>query len=117
MPSLSLIHISLGSYVCERIFVTRHIKAEIPELLEDGSLGVAVIAPGVFGVTGIETEEVITSVSKRIEADLVVLIDSLAALEHRRIGTSVQISDTGIIPGSGVGNKRTPLNSRTQKDL
>ena len=104
---------ALGSYVCERIFVTRHIKAEIPELLEDGSLGVAVIAPGVFGVTGIETEEVITSVSKRIEADLVVLIDSLAALEPRRIGTSVQISDTGIIPGSGVGNKRTPLNSRT----
>lgn len=104
---------SLGPKCSDKIFVTRHIKEYIPEAIDERSASVAAIAPGVLGMTGIESEEVILSLLEKLNAEALVAIDSLAAREIRRIGASIQITDTGIQPGAGVGNKRARITDRT----
>lgn len=97
---------SLGPSVVEKIYVTRHLKALYPDKIGPGFRDVCAIAPGVLGLTGIETGEIIFGIVQRIRPDIVIAIDALAARSLHRLNTTIQISDTGIYPGSGVGNKR-----------
>lgn len=97
---------SLGSKVIENVEVTRHIKKYYPQFLKEGARGISSFAPSVMGKTGIETLEIIQGVVDKIKPKLIIAIDSLASRSIERVNKSVQISDTGIIPGGGVGNER-----------
>lgn len=98
---------SLGPAVAEKTLVTRHMLGSVFSAPQMRS--VCAVAPGVLGVTGIETAEMIESLVRGIRPRAVVCIDALAARDSERIGCTVQISNTGIQPGSGVGNHRRPL--------
>ncbi|MDI6823051.1 MAG: GPR endopeptidase [Bacillota bacterium] len=97
---------ALGPRVVEQLFVTRHLRELVPPELKGRMRALCAIAPGVLGTTGIETGEVIRGIASRVNPDLVVAVDSLAARSLDRIMTTVQLADTGIHPGSGVGNRR-----------
>ena len=101
---------ALGPKVTEGIMVTRHLKTVMPEVMDDSVRPVCSIAPGVLGVTGVETVEIIKGTVERVKPDLVICIDALAARRVERVNTTIQISDTGISPGAGVGNNRKQIN-------
>lgn len=104
---------SLGPKVINEIDVTRHILHYMPEVLEEGTRSVSAISPGVLGTTGIETLEVITGIVENIKPKLIVVIDALASRSMDRISSSIQLADTGIVPGAGVGNTRKELSQNT----
>lgn len=104
---------ALGPKVISYLEVTRHIIEFAPEYLSRPVRAVSAISPGVLGTTGIETSEIIKGVIDRVKPDLVIAIDALASRKLERISTTIQIADTGINPGSGVGNKRSPLSKET----
>ncbi|MCL6558669.1 MAG: GPR endopeptidase [Firmicutes bacterium] len=101
---------ALGPRVIDNSMVTRHLYKYAPEELRGGMRSVSAIAPGVLGITGIETAEIIKGVVEKIKPDLIIVVDSLAAGSVDRIATTIQIADTGISPGSGIGNKRAGIN-------
>ena len=104
---------ALGPKVVNRILVTRHILESIPEDIRDSVGNVAAVSPGVLGITGIETAEIIKGITQRVKPDVIIAIDALAARSVSRINSTIQLSDTGISPGAGIGNCRTPLNEET----
>jgi spore protease len=93
--------------------VTRHMYNYAPEEIKPGMRSVSAISPGVLGITGIETAEIIKGVVEKIKPELVIVVDALAAGSVERIATTIQIADTGVSPGSGIGNKRTGINKDT----
>jgi spore protease len=97
---------ALGPRVVKDLLVTRHIKKLEPETLGEGFRPVAAIAPGVLGITGVETGEIVQGLVEKIRPDLLIAVDALAARSLNRLHTTIQLADTGIHPGSGVGNKR-----------
>lgn len=102
---------SLGPKALEDIIVTRHLF-----LLgnpEENILKISKIAPGVMADTGIETQDIISSIAGKIKPSLIIVIDALAASTISRINKSIQITDTGIHPGSGIGNMRKEISSDT----
>ena len=102
---------ALGPLSCSMILATRHISGELAKSVGLGSLRPsAVISPGVLGQTGVETAEIIKGLAQRLKPSAVIVIDALAARRLSRLGCTVQMSDTGIIPGSGVGNSRCAIN-------
>ncbi len=102
---------SLGPSVCDNVLVSRHIKVYSPELIDERISELSAIAPGVLGITGIETVEVIKGVAEKIKPGVIIAIDSLASRKLCRVSTTYQLTDTGISPGSGIGNKRKSINS------
>lgn len=104
---------ALGPRVVGRLVVTRHLHGELPADLKGRLRSVAAVAPGVLGITGMETGEIVQGIVERVRPDVVVAVDALAARSVHRIGTTFQIADTGIHPGSGVGNHRAALNRET----
>ncbi|MBO1626475.1 GPR endopeptidase [Bacillus cereus] len=104
---------ALGPIVVENVLVTRHLFKLQPESVEEGYRPVSAIRPGVMGITGIETSDVIYGIIEKTKPDFVIAIDALAARSIERVNSTVQISDTGIHPGSGVGNKRKELSKET----
>ena len=104
---------ALGPRVVENLMVTRHLLEMSPPELRQGLRAIAAISPGVLGLTGIETGEIIMGVSERIGAKAVICIDALASRSVERLCSTIQISDTGIHPGAGVGNRRLPINQDT----
>ncbi len=105
---------ALGPKSARRILATRHIQGDIARSTGlDRLRAVAVLATGVTGQTGIETGELILSVCERIKPAAVVVIDALASRRLERLGCTVQITDTGISPGDGVGNHRAKINRDT----
>ncbi|MCK0471612.1 GPR endopeptidase [Halalkalibacter sp. APA_J-10(15)] len=100
---------ALGPIAVENLLVTRHLYELAPEQVEDGFRPVSAISPGVMGVTGIETSDVIFGVIEKTKPDFVIAIDALASRSITRVNSTIQISDTGIHPGSGVGNKRKEI--------
>lgn len=100
---------ALGPKVISRVFVTRHLLKYIPEQMGTGIRPVSAISPGVMGITGIETAEIIRGIIEKISPACVIAIDALAASSVERICSTIQIADTGINPGSGVGNTRQSL--------
>ncbi|NLT20862.1 MAG: GPR endopeptidase [Syntrophomonadaceae bacterium] len=105
---------SLGPKFIEYSPITRHYHSYAPDALVEGMRPTCGIAPGVLGITGLETFEVIKGIVDNIKPALLVIVDALAAQNVDRIGTTIQISNTGIQPGAGVGNLRHSL---TQADL
>ncbi|MBE7063542.1 MAG: GPR endopeptidase [Ruminococcaceae bacterium] len=103
---------SLGPKVIPRLVVTRHLFSHLPQTVEHLA-PVCALAPGVLGITGIETGEIIKGVAERVKPDLVIVVDALASRKTERVSTTIQIADTGISPGSGVGNKRKTINAET----
>jgi spore protease len=104
---------ALGPRVVDQLLVTRHIAQFAPEELAEGLRSVSAISPGVLGLTGIETGEIIKGIVDNIKPDLVIAIDALAARSVSRVCTTIQLTDTGINPGSGVGNKRLGITKET----
>ena len=102
---------SLGPRTAERVLVTRHIGDSLPWGAEMNSVCAA--APGVLGVTGMETAEILRGMVAHVKPDAVIAVDALAARSSKRIASTIQITDTGITPGSGVGNHRKALDRRT----
>ena len=104
---------SLGPKVINEIDVTRHIINYLPQYVEEGTRMVSAIAPGVLGTTGIETVEILKGIVDNIHPKLVIVIDALASRSIERISSTVQVSDTGIVPGAGVGNTRSEISIKT----
>ena len=104
---------SLGPKVISDIDITRHLINYLPQYVEEGTRMVSAISPGVLGTTGIETIEILTGIVQNINPKLLIVIDALASRSIERISSSIQLSDTGIIPGAGVGNTRKEISKRT----
>ena len=104
---------SLGPKVINEIDVTRHLINYLPQYVEEGTRMVSAIAPGVLGTTGIETVEILKGVVDNIKPKLIIVIDALASRSIERISSTVQLSDTGIVPGAGVGNRRSEISQKT----
>ncbi|HBI04965.1 MAG TPA: GPR endopeptidase [Paenibacillaceae bacterium] len=104
---------AIGPIVVENLLVTRHLFKLMPDEVDKGYRSVSAISPGVLGITGMETSEIVLGVVQQTKPDFVIAIDALASRALERVNTTIQISDTGISPGSGVGNKRKPLNKET----
>lgn len=105
---------AIGPLALERVLVTRHLEEKQPCLFADLSLSaVAAITPGVLGQTGIESADIIRSLVEWLRPRAVLCVDALASRSLARLATTVQISDAGIAPGSGVGNRRDALSLET----
>lgn len=104
---------SLGSKVVQNIEITRHIKKYLPQYIDENARGISAISPGVLGTTGMETQEILQGIVQNTKPKLIVVIDSLASKSIERISSTIQIADTGIIPGAGVDNARKELTENT----
>jgi spore protease len=104
---------ALGPKVVSSVMVTRHLLQYVPEQVDEGVRPVCAVAPGVLGITGIETGEIVRGIVDRVKPDVIIAIDALASRKLERVSTTIQIADTGISPGSGVGNKRMELSKAT----
>ena len=104
---------ALGPKVVQDIDITRHLLTYAPQILKEGTRPVSAVSPGVLGTTGIETLEIIKGIVDNVKPKLLIVIDSLASKSVERISSTIQIADTGIVPGAGVGNKRKELSANT----
>lgn len=104
---------SLGPRVVDRVLVTRQYFINFKKDFDETMANVAAMSPGVMGITGIETYDIVKGIVEKIKPDLVIAIDALSSRSLNRISTTIQISDTGINPGSGVGNDRGALDEKT----
>ena len=100
---------ALGPIAVSKTLVTRHIFKNYNKDYDDDFSEVAALSPGVMGITGIETVEIVKSIVDKIKPDRVVAIDALASRKMDRVNSTIQISTGGIAPGGGVGNKRKAL--------
>ncbi|MDR1467499.1 MAG: GPR endopeptidase [Oscillospiraceae bacterium] len=104
---------SLGPKTIKTVIATRHIEKEISKFFSSNLRSVAALAPGVLGQTGIEIVEILKSLARKIGPKCVIVVDALASEQAKRLGRAIQISDTGISPGSGVGNSRPLIDEKT----
>ena len=105
---------ALGPRCASLILATRHISKELAKSIGFENLrSVAAVTPGVLGITGIETAESLEGIVRKIKPSCIIVVDALASRNTSRLGTTVQISDTGVSPGSGVGNKRGTIDEST----
>ncbi|HEX6593111.1 MAG TPA: GPR endopeptidase [Bacillota bacterium] len=104
---------ALGPMTVEKILVTSHLFELNDESVSKGYRSVAAITPGVMGVTGMETSNIIKGVVDKLTPDFVIAIDALASRSIERINETIQLSDAGINPGSGVGNRRKEVSKET----
>ena len=104
---------ALGPKVINEIDITRHLLEYMPEVLDKNTREVSAISPGVLGTTGIETLEILKGIVENVKPKLVIVIDALASRSIERISSSIQLADTGIVPGAGVGNARKELTQNT----
>lgn len=100
---------ALGCEVVNNLLITHHMK----NVFDNDMGSVCAIAPGVLGTTGIETVEIIKGICEKVKPNLVIAVDALAAADIKRMSTTIQLADTGIAPGSGVGNDRKGINYDT----
>ncbi len=104
---------SLGPKVIEDLLVTRHAISMGERILGEGFRAVCALSPGVLGTTGIETGEIVAALVSRVKPSMLIVVDALAARRLERLHTTIQVADSGINPGSGVGNNRLGINSQT----
>lgn len=104
---------ALGPKVVSKLMVTRHLKEYVPNSIDEGIRPVCAVAPGVLGITGIETSEIVRGIVDKIKPNIVICIDALASRKTQRVNRTIQIGDTGISPGAGIGNKRMELSEST----
>ena len=114
LGNASLTADAVGPFALRRLNATAHLQAEDPALYSRlGCSAVFMLTPGVLGQSGMEAGRIVRSVVQEIKPDLVVAIDALAARDLERLATTIQLSDAGIVPGSGVGNHRFGLTEET----
>lgn len=104
---------SLGPKVIQDIDITRHILNYMPQVLSEDTRPVSAVSPGVLGTTGIETLEILKGIVDNVHPKLLIVIDALASRSIERISSTIQLADTGITPGAGVGNTRKDLSKET----
>lgn len=104
---------ALGPKVINEIDITRHLLQYMPEALDGNTREVSAVSPGVLGTTGIETLEILKGIVDNTKPKLVIVIDALASRSIERISSSVQLADTGIVPGAGVDNTRKEITVNT----
>lgn len=104
---------SLGPRVISKIDVTRHWFTYMPQLTDENTRPVSAVSPGVLGTTGIETQEILKGIVENVKPKLIIVIDALASKSMERISSTIQLADTGIVPGAGVGNRRQELSEKT----
>ena len=104
---------SLGPKVVKEVDITRHFLKHTPQYIDPNTRPVSAVAPGVLGTTGIETMEIVQGIVENVKPKLVIVIDSLASKSIERISSTIQIADTGIVPGAGVDNIRNELSQKT----
>jgi len=104
---------ALGPIVVENVMVTRHYFELVPDQVSPGYRQISAVAPGVLGITGIETSEIVQGIVDKTQPDLVIAIDALASKALERVNTTIQVANTGIHPGSGIGNKRMGITEET----
>lgn len=104
---------ALGPKVINEIDITRHLLKYVPQYLDKNTRPVSAISPGVLGTTGIETAEILKGIVENVKPKLVIVIDSLASRSMERISSTIQLADTGIVPGAGVDNARKELTVKT----
>lgn len=101
---------ALGPISAKEILVTSHIFELEPSSIQEGTKCVSLLVPGVMGQTGLETADIVKSVSDFYKPNLIIFIDALASRSIARVNRVIQVCDTGIEPGSGIGNNRKPMN-------
>ncbi|WP_026906245.1 GPR endopeptidase [Paucisalibacillus globulus] len=104
---------ALGPMTVEKVLVTSHLFNLEHESVSEGYRPVGAVTPGVMGVTGIETSNIIFGIVEKFKPDFVIAIDALASRSIERVNETIQLSDSGIHPGSGVGNKRKEISKET----
>jgi len=104
---------ALGPKVVSRLMITRHLKELVPDKIDENIRPVCAISPGVLGLTGIETGEIIKSLADKIKPNLIVCIDALASRKTERVNKTIQVGNTGISPGSGIGNRRMEISEKS----
>lgn len=104
---------ALGPRTINDIDITRHILNYMPELLDKNTRPISAVSPGVLGTTGIETVEMLKGLVDNVKPKLIIVIDALASRSIERISSSIQLADTGIVPGAGVGNTRKEISEKT----
>lgn len=104
---------ALGPKIVPEIEVTRHILQYMPKAMPEDTRPVSAIAPGVLGITGIETMEILKGIVDNVKPKMLIVIDALASRNIERISSSIQLSDTGIVPGAGVENTRKEISEKT----
>ena len=104
---------ALGPKVINEIDITRHLLKYVPQYLDKNTRPVSAISPGVLGTTGMETAEILKGIVDNVKPKLVIVIDSLASRSMERISSTIQLADTGIVPGAGVDNARKELTINT----
>lgn len=103
---------AFGSWALAQILVTRHLKSRMPEAFS-GFCSVSGIRPGVLGTSGMEALELVRAAADAVKPEAVIALDALAAMDPGRLCTTVQLTDAGIVPGSGIGNHRAALCEKT----
>ena len=101
---------ALGPKSVDSVLVTRHLLEYMPEEIDSRLKSVCAISPGVLGLTGVETSEIVKGVCSKVKPDLIIAIDALCSRCISRINNTIQLTDTGITPGAGVGNRRMSIN-------
>lgn len=109
LGNLNITPDSLGPKVVDKVIVTRHLFELDEESISDGISNICALSPGVMGTTGIETSDIIKAIIEKINIDYVIVVDALKASTINRINKTIQITNSGISPGSGVGNRRKEL--------
>ena len=104
---------SIGPKTIKDLSITRHLKKYAPELIKENAKEISGIAPGVLGTTGIETQEILKGIVEKVKPDAIIAIDALISRDISRLFKTIQISDTGITPGAGVGNTRKEISKKT----
>ena len=104
---------ALGPLTLDNVIVTRHLYEMKLEDIDSNYREVSALVPGVMGLTGIETYDIIESVVKKVKPDFLIVVDALAARAVNRVNKMIQITDTGISPGSGVGNRRRKIDEES----
>ncbi len=103
---------AVGPAAVDSVLITRHLKSRMPEAFSTFR-EVAAVRAGVLGTTGVESADLVCALAEKIRPDRVIAVDALAARRAQRLCRTVQLTDTGVVPGSGVGNSRSALNRET----
>lgn len=104
---------ALGPYVLENITMNRHMKREFGDVFDTGEKVLCGISPGVMSQTGMESREILNGIVERVKPDVLLVVDSLASRSVNRLCRTIQITNTGISPGAGIGNNRNKINQET----
>ena len=104
---------ALGPQTVDSVLITRHLLQYMPQEIDQRLRSVCAFSPGVLGITGVETGEIVKGICQKVKPDLVIAVDALCSRRMERVNNTIQLTDTGIVPGAGIGNRRMALDKTT----